>query len=147
LISNILAIGLTVLVFEVGLGQPIINDLPIFLIVLMMGLGMDYEVFLVTRISELRRRGRDDRTAVTEAVANTGRVITAAGLVMAASLGSMLLSSTLMLREYGLGLATAVLFDALLVRLLLVPATLALFGRYNWWLPGIAPRVRALFAR
>jgi putative drug exporter of the RND superfamily len=100
-----------------------------------MGLGMDYEIFLMTRVRDLVRRGMDDGEAATTAVVDTGRVITAAGLVMAGSLGTMALSSTLMLRQYGVGLGTAVLLDATLVRMLLVPASLLLLGRCNWWLP------------
>jgi RND superfamily putative drug exporter len=137
LMSNVWAIALTMVVFGVLGGQPIINDLPIFLIVLMMGLGMDYELFLVTRIRELRGRGHGEQEAVAHAVARTGRVITAAGLIMAGSLGAMTLSSTLMLQEYGLGLGAAVLFDATLVRLLLVPASLTLLHRYRWRSPAL----------
>jgi RND superfamily putative drug exporter len=135
IMSNIWAIGITFLVFQVWLGEPVINDLPVFLIILMMGLGMDYEIFLITRVRDLVRDGASDRDAVAGAVLDTGRVITAAGVVMAGTLGTMTLSSTVMLREYGVGLSVAVLLDATLIRLLFVPASLLLLGRYNWWLP------------
>jgi putative drug exporter of the RND superfamily len=135
LMTNVWAVGITILVFATVGGRPIIDDLPIFLIILMMGLGMDYEVFLITRVRELRRQGFDDAESASRAVVDTGRILTAAGLVMAGSLGSMSLSSTVMLQEYGVGLGVAVLFDATLIRLLLVPATLLLLGRYNWWFP------------
>lgn len=134
-LSNLWAVGLTVIVFAAIRDQPIIDDLPIFLVILMMGLGIDYEIFLVARVRELRVRGLDDARAITGALVDTGRVITAAGLVMAGSLGAMMLSSTLMLQEYGFGLGFAVLLDATLVRLLLVPATLLLTQRCNWWMP------------
>lgn len=135
MMSNVLAIGMTVLIFDAWLGKPIINDLPIFLIVLMMGLGMDYEIFLITRVRDLVKSGADQETATTRAVVDTGRVINAAGLVMAGSLGAMTLSSTVMLQEYGTGLGLAVLLDATVIRMLFVPATLLLLRRYNWWLP------------
>jgi RND superfamily putative drug exporter len=135
MMSNVWAIAVTVLIFQVWLHQAVINDLPVFLVILMMGLGMDYEIFLMTRVRDLVRAGADDATAMTTAVVDTGRVITAAGLVMAGSLGAMTLSSTLMLRQYGTGLGSAVLLDATLVRILLVPASMLLFRRFNWWLP------------
>lgn len=142
MMSNVWAVAVTVGVFAVLCDQPVINDLPVFLVILMMGLGMDYEIFLVTRVRDLVRAGHDDETATTQAVLDTGRVITAAGLVMAGCLGTMLLSSTLMLQQYGLGLGSAVLLDATLVRMLLVPASLLLFRRLNWWLPWFG-RLRA----
>jgi RND superfamily putative drug exporter len=120
--------------------QAVINDLPVFLVILMMGLGMDYEIFLVTRIRELAREGAGDEDSIGSAVVDTGRVIAAAGLVMTGSLGSMVLSSTLMLRQYGVGLGTAVLLDATLIRMLLVPAMLLLLRRYNWWVPALRRR-------
>jgi RND superfamily putative drug exporter len=135
MMSNVWAIAITVLIFQVGRHEAVINDLPVFLVILMMGLGMDYEIFLMTRVRDLVQSGAGDAEAMTTAVVDTGRVITAAGLVMAGSLGAMTLSSTLMLRQYGTGLGFAVLLDATLVRVLLVPASLLLFRRLNWWLP------------
>lgn len=137
MMSNVWAIGITVLIFHFWLDRAIIDDLPIFLTVLMMGLGMDYEIFLVTRVRDLVRGGADQESATIGAVVDTGRVINAAGLVMAGSLGTMALSSTVMLQEYGAGLGLAVLLDATLIRMLFVPATLLLFRRYNWWLPSL----------
>ncbi|MCX4821965.1 MMPL family transporter [Streptomyces sp. NBC_01142] len=135
MLSNVWAVGLTVLIFHHWRGEAIIDDLPIFLTVLMMGLGMDYEIFLVTRVRDLARSGLSQEEATLQAVVDTGRVINAAGLVMAGSLGTMALSSTLMLQEYGAGLGLAVLLDATLIRMLFVPATLLLFRKYNWWMP------------
>ncbi|MGW2652892.1 MMPL family transporter [Streptomyces sp. NPDC001478] len=143
MLSNVWAIGLTVLIFACWRGDAIIDDLPIFLTVLMMGLGMDYEIFLVTRVRDLIRGGLDQDEATMEAVVDTGRVINAAGLVMAGSLGTMALSSTLMLREYGAGLGLAVLLDATVIRMLFVPASLMLLRTYNWWLPPLPGRRRA----
>jgi RND superfamily putative drug exporter len=125
------------LVFDQLCQEAVINDLPVFLVILMMGLGMDYEIFLVTRIRELARADLPAEDAIGEAVVDTGRVIGAAGLVMTGSLGAMVLSSTLMLQQYGVGLGTAVLLDATLIRMLLVPAMLLMLRRYNWWLPAM----------
>jgi RND superfamily putative drug exporter len=135
MLSNVWAVGTTFLVFAVWREEAVINDLPVFLVILMMGLGMDYEIFLMTRVRDLVRRNRSDEEAVTQAIVDTGRVITAAGLVMSGSLGAMSLSSTLMLQQYGVGLGTAVLLDATLVRMLLVPASFLLLGTCNWWIP------------
>ncbi|WP_326957573.1 MMPL family transporter [Amycolatopsis sp. NBC_01286] len=135
MMSNIWALAITALIFDTVLGIAIINDLPIFLIILMMGLGMDYEIFLVTRVKDLMRGGLSTMDATMQAVIDTGRVITSAGLVMAGSLGTMVLSSTVMLQQYGTSLAIAVLLDATLIRMLFVPATLVIFDHYNWWLP------------
>ncbi|MFF9895056.1 MMPL family transporter [Streptomyces longispororuber] len=135
MLSNVWAVGLTVLIFHHWRGEAVIDDLPIFLTVLMMGLGMDYEIFLVTRVRDLLRSGLSQEEATMRAVVDTGRVINAAGLVMAGSLGTMALSSTLMLQEYGAGLGLAVLLDATVIRMLFVPATLLLLHKYNWWLP------------
>ncbi|WP_241845167.1 MMPL family transporter [Streptomyces silvensis] len=144
MLSNVWAVGLTVLIFHHWRGEAIIDDLPIFLTVLMMGLGMDYEIFLVTRVRDLLRGGLSQEEATLRAVVDTGRVINAAGLVMAGSLGTMALSSTLMLQEYGAGLGLAVLLDATVIRMLFVPATLLLLRKYNWWLPGFGVRGRRL---
>lgn len=144
MLSNVWAVGLTVLIFHHWRGEAIIDDLPIFLTVLMMGLGMDYEIFLVTRVRDLLRSGLSQEEATMRAVVDTGRVINAAGLVMAGSLGTMALSSTLMLQEYGAGLGLAVLLDATVIRMLFVPATLLLLRKYNWWLPSLGIRRRRL---
>ncbi|MEU0250479.1 MMPL family transporter [Streptomyces sp. NPDC006235] len=140
MMSNVWAVGITVLIFHQLRGEVVIDDLPIFLTVLMMGLGMDYEIFLVTRVRDLIRSGMSQDEATMAAVVDTGRVINAAGLVMAGSLGTMALSSTLMLQQYGAGLGTAVLLDATVIRMLFVPATLLLLRRYNWWFPTLRRR-------
>lgn len=137
MMSNVLAIAIVVAVYRIWRDDAVINDLPVFLVILMMGLGMDYEIFLITRVRDLVRQGLPDGEATMAAVVDTGRVITAAGLVMAGSLGTMMLSSTLMLQQYGLGLGAAVLLDATLVRMFFVPASLLLLRRYNWWMPRI----------
>jgi RND superfamily putative drug exporter len=111
------------------------------------GLSMDYEVFLLSRIRESYDETGDNSGAIAGGVAATARVITAAAAVMFCVFGAFVLGSTRSLKIFGLGLAVAVLLDATLVRLVLVPATMELLGDRNWWLPGwldrLLPRLRA----
>ena len=123
--------GLLVLVF----GQAIDGWVPIFLLATLFGLSMDYEVFLVSRMREAHDAGADDAAAITAGLERTGGLITAAALVMAASFAGFAVGSVPALQQFGLGLALAVLIDATLIRMLLVPAAMAILGRWNWWLP------------
>jgi RND superfamily putative drug exporter len=108
---------------------------PIFLFAALFGLSMDYEVFMVSRMRERWDATGDNVGAVAFGLERTGRLITAAALVMAVSFGGFVVGSVPGLRQFGLGLALAVLIDATLVRALLVPSLMALLGRWNWWLP------------
>jgi RND superfamily putative drug exporter len=99
------------------------------------GLSMDYEVFLLSRIREDYDRTGDNATAVANGLASTARVITAAAAIMFCVFAAFVLGSDRSLKLFGLGLATAVLLDATVVRLILVPATMELLGDRNWWLP------------
>src|SRR5690606_25408578 len=100
------------------------------------GLSMDYEVFLVSRIHEEWERTGDPAHAVREGLAATGRVITAAAAIMIVVFAAFILSPSRMLQQFGLGLAVAVLLDAVVIRCLIVPAIMQLLGRWAWWLPG-----------
>jgi putative drug exporter of the RND superfamily len=142
LLGNVMAIGLLVVLFQWIRGVAITVDVPVMLVVLMMGLGLDYEIFLVTRVRELVEQGMSDREAVQTAVLKTGRVINFAGLLMAGTLGSMALASTLHLQAYGVALGAAVLLDATVLRTYLVPATMLLLKKYNWWLPFVGHHVK-----
>jgi RND superfamily putative drug exporter len=106
---------------------------------------MDYEVFLLSRIREEYDRTGDNATAVADGLALTARVITAAALIMFFVFGSFVFGPEVALKLMGLGLAVAVLIDATIVRMVLVPATMELLGDWNWWLPKwldrILPRV------
>jgi len=113
---------------------------PLFIFAIVFGLSMDYEVFLVARIREAHVAGLDDHDAVATALAATGGVITSAAAVMVTVFALFLFSHVELIRMLGLGLTVAVLLDATLVRLALVPALMSLAGRWNWWLP--APLVR-----
>jgi RND superfamily putative drug exporter len=96
---------------------------------------MDYEVFLVSRIHEEWKRTRDPARAIREGVAATGRVITAAAAIMIVVFGAFVLSPDRMLQQFGLGLAVAILLDAVVIRVLIVPAVMQLLGERAWWLP------------
>ncbi|MGH9259775.1 MAG: MMPL family transporter [Acidimicrobiales bacterium] len=109
--------------------------LPMTMFAVLFGLSMDYEVFLLSRVREEYVRTGDNRTAVADGLANTARVITAAAAIMVTVFGAFVLEDAVFLKLAGLGLATAVLVDATIVRMILVPATMELLGDRNWWLP------------
>jgi RND superfamily putative drug exporter len=110
--------------------------IPVFLFATLFGLSMDYEVFLVARMREAWERTGDNARAVAEGLEQTGAVITAAALIMVAAFAGFVAGRVSGLEQLGLGLALGVLIDATIVRALLVPAFMAVFGRWNWWLPG-----------
>jgi RND superfamily putative drug exporter len=147
-VLNLLALGacygVLVAIFQwgwglslLGVGRPGPIDawVPMMLFAVIFGLSMDYEVFLLTRIREAYDESGDNSAAVAEGVANTARVITAGAAVMFCVFGAFVLGSTRSLKMFGLGLAVAVLLDATVVRLVMVPATMELLGERNWWLP------------
>jgi RND superfamily putative drug exporter len=108
---------------------------PVFLFVILFGLSMDYEVFLLSRIRESYLATGDNATAIARGLASTGRVISAAAAIMVVVFCSLLATPDVSVKQIGLGLAIAVLVDATVVRLVLVPALMELLGRANWWLP------------
>jgi putative drug exporter of the RND superfamily len=114
---------------------PVPAWLPMFMFAILFGLSMDYEVFLLTRVREEYLRTRQNRRAVADGLASTARVITAAAAIMVTVFGAFVLEDIVFLKLAGLGLATAVLVDATVVRMVLVPATMELLGDRNWWLP------------
>jgi len=105
------------------------------LFAIVFGMSMDYEVFLLSAVRENYERTGDNRTAVSAGLAATARVITAAALIMVFVFGSFVVADIRALKLIGLGLAVAVAVDATIVRIILVPATMELLGRANWWLP------------
>ena len=101
------------------------------------GLSMDYEVFLLSRVQEEWHRTGDSSAAVADGIASTGRVITAAAAIMVCVFGSFVIGDPLRILDvFGLGLAVAILVDATLVRMVLVPSIMQLLGKANWWFPG-----------
>jgi putative drug exporter of the RND superfamily len=144
LISTGAAYGVIVAVFQWGwLGPGIDNGrtapvdpwVPLFLFALLFGLSMDYQVFLLSRIREAWRRNQDNTAAVADGLASTGRIITSAAAIMICVFGSFVLGDLRVLKLFGLGMAVAVLLDATLVRMVLVPSVMEILGRANWWMP------------
>ncbi|WP_432989456.1 MMPL family transporter [Dactylosporangium sp. CA-233914] len=121
--------------------MPVTAWVPLIMFPVLFGLSMDYEVFLVSRIREAYDTIGDTRTAVREGLTRTARVITAAAAIMIAVFLSVMLGADVGVKQLGLGLAVAVFVDATIVRLILLPATMELVGRYNWWLPRWLDRV------
>jgi uncharacterized membrane protein YdfJ with MMPL/SSD domain len=115
--------------------------IPVFVFAMVFGLSMDYEVFLVSRMREEWDETRDNVRAVSLGLAKTGRIVTAAGLIMFAAFMGFVAGSIVGLQQFGFGLAMAILIDVTIVRALLVPSAMALFGRWNWWLPAGVARV------
>ena len=151
---NLLAIGATygllVIVFKYGIGSDLLGLyqfdqveawIPIFLFAMLFGLSVDYEVFLVSRMREFWDEGASNEEAVAQGLERTGRIVTAAAIVMVAAFSGFAAGSIVGLQEFGLGLAIAIFLDATLVRAVLVPALMRLFGRWNWWLPERAARI------
>ncbi|MEU9655043.1 MMPL family transporter [Streptomyces chartreusis] len=138
------AYGIMVAVFQWGWGAaligleatvPIVSFIPMFLFAILFGLSMDYEVFLLSRVREEYLRTGDNGTAIVEGVSGTARIITSAALIMVAVFLSFAVADDPSTKMFGLGLATAIFIDATVVRMVLVPATMTLLGRTNWWLP------------
>jgi RND superfamily putative drug exporter len=155
LLATAAAFGLTTWVFADGHLEDLFGFtsvgflqvyLPIVTFALLFGLSMDYEVFLIRRMQEEWLKTHDNERAIVTGIAHTARPIVAAAAIMAAVFGCFLVADVLELKEFGFALATAVILDATLVRLLLVPAIMKLAGPWNWWLPKSLdrrlPRVR-----
>lgn len=130
--SIVWTLGLTHLLFAGVLGIPVYWILPIVLFVVCLGLGMDYDILLTTRIRENVSKGMSNDDAIVHALESTGAVITICGIIMSSAFGTMMLSSSPMLQQFGFALWFAILVDALLVRTYLVPAVMHLLGRWNW---------------
>ncbi len=144
------AFGVVTAVFQFGWGAsllgidgtgPIEAFLPVLMFPILFGLSMDYEVFLISRIYEEWHRRGDNREAVTHGLAATGRTISAAAIIMVLVFGAFVLGGQRVIELFGVGLASAVLLDALLVRSAIVPAVMILFGKHNWWLPAWLERI------
>jgi putative drug exporter of the RND superfamily len=143
------AYGVVVAVLQWGWGAsalgidagPINPFIPLMLFAIVFGLSMDYEVFLLSRIREEYERTGDARASVADGLASTARVITAAAAIMVVVFGSFVFEEVREVKVFGLGLAVAVLVDATLVRMVVVPAAMELLGHRNWWMPRWLDRV------
>lgn len=150
LLSVFAAYGFLVLVFQEGFGDRLLGFsavgfvnwiTPVMLFCILFGLSMDYEVFLLSRIREMRDRGHGTRESVALGLERTGGVITGAALIMIVVFAAFALSPILIIKEMGIGLAVAVLLDATIIRILLVPSVMRVLGRWNWWLPSPLAKV------
>lgn len=142
--------GLLVVVFKWGVGSDLFGLyqfpqvegwIPIFLFAMLFGLSMDYEVFLVSRMREAWDAVQDNGRAVAIGLERTGRIVTAAAVIMVAAFSGFLAGSIVGLQQFGFGLFIAILVDATIVRAVLVPSLMAIMGRYNWWLPERVARI------
>jgi uncharacterized membrane protein YdfJ with MMPL/SSD domain len=144
LISIAAAYGVMVLVFQHGIGKGILgfestagidSFLPIFMFVILFGLSMDYHVFILSRVREAYDRGMSTEQAVTHGIKTTAGVVTSAAIVMVCVFSVFATLSMLIFKQFGVGLAAAILIDATIVRAVLLPATMKLLGDWNWYLP------------
>ncbi len=122
-------------------GIPIVSYVPLFMFAILFGLSMDYEVFLVSQIEEHVHAGEDNRNSVSLGLVTSARVITAAAAIMVFVFGSFLLNGNPTVKQFGVGLAVAVILDATVVRCLLVPSVMTLMGKINWWMPRWLDRI------
>ncbi|HET6998142.1 MAG TPA: MMPL family transporter [Solirubrobacterales bacterium] len=150
LLSVAAAYGVVTAVFQLGWGSsligldhsiPIVSFVPLLMFAILFGLSMDYEVFLLTQMREHYAKYGDERRAVVEGLANTGRVITSAAAIMVCVFTSFVLNGDPVVKEFGVGLAIAIAIDSTVVRCLLVPAVMVLLGKRAWWLPGWLDRI------
>jgi putative drug exporter of the RND superfamily len=155
LVSIAAAFGIVTYVFGhdwsatfVGLPHtvPIVSYVPLMMFAILFGLSMDYEVFLMSRVREEYKKSRDEHDAVVEGLANTGRVITSAALIMVSVFCAFILNGDPNIKQFGVGMAAAVAVDATIIRCLLVPAIMTLFGRAAWWMPRWLDRATPKFS-
>jgi RND superfamily putative drug exporter len=146
IVSIVMSIAWTLeatdLVFQRLYSFPLLFITPLTLFVLLLGLGMDYNIFILTRIREEATKGVPLKGAITTAVERTGGIITAAALILAGSLGALMLSSNLLLKEFGFAFFFSILIDAMIMRTYVVPSVMSLMGKWNWYAPGRLQRVR-----
>jgi RND superfamily putative drug exporter len=146
LMSIIWTLAATKLVFQQLYNFQILYITPFFLFVALLGLGMDYNIFILTRIREEATKGKHLDEAIVSAIEQTGAVITAAAIILAGSLGALMVSSDLLLKQIGFAFAYSILIDALVVRTYLVPAVMSRMGRWNWYNPvSFINRSKSLF--
>jgi RND superfamily putative drug exporter len=153
-VMNLLSIGAAygaiIAVFQWGWAKglfgledtvPVNPFIPLMMFAILFGLSMDYEVFLLSRVREEFQKTGDSHSSVVEGLGATARVITSAALIMISVFGAFIWTDDVLVKMFGLGLAVAVLIDATVVRMILVPATMALLGNANWWLPKWLDRI------
>jgi RND superfamily putative drug exporter len=150
ILSVLASFGILILVFQDGILNHIMkfkapggisSVILVMLFSVLFGLSMDYEIFLTLRMKEEHDKGRSNEESVAWGLEHTGGLVTSAALIMVAVFGAFALTSMMMTQEFGLGLAAAVLLDASIIRVLLMPATMRLLGEWNWWFPKRLERI------
>lgn len=146
LLSVLATLGATVAIFQEGAfgifeGQPLVSFIPIFVIGVVFGLAMDYQVFLVTRMREAHVHGLSTHEAVVDGFRNSARVVTAAAAIMIAVFSGFILEDDAIIKSMGFALALAIVFDAFIVRMILIPSLLYIMGDRAWWLPAWLDRI------
>lgn len=133
------AFGILVYIFQYGHfgieAGSIVLIIPVIVFCLVFGLSMDYEVFLISRIQEEYLKGSDNTRATIDGLTSTSRIITSAALIMIVITGAFAFTDVMPVKQIGVGIAVAVALDATIIRLMLVPSLMKLFGDWNWWLP------------
>jgi RND superfamily putative drug exporter len=155
LISLLAAYGIIVFIFQDGHGSKaiwgvnathaIIPWIPLMIFAFLYGLSMDYEVFMLSRMREIYDETGDTETAISLGLARTGKLVTSAALVLMFAFFVLSSSPGVDIKQFGIGLAAGIIFDATVIRTLLVPSLMKLFGEWNWWMPDFA--AKALFVR
>ena len=146
IVSIVMSIAWTLATTDIVFRQlynfPILFITPLTLFVLLLGLGMDYNIFILTRIREEAAGGAPLNKAITTAIERTGGIITAAAIILAGSLGSLMLSNNLLLKEFGFAFFYSILIDAMVMRTYIVPSVMSLMGKWNWYAPGRLQRTK-----
>jgi RND superfamily putative drug exporter len=154
LISLGAAYGIIVFIFQKGHGSSLWNItatgavtawIPLMIFAFLYGLSMDYEVFMLTRMREIYDETGDTEAAISLGLARTGKLVTSAALVLMFAFFVLSSSPGVDIKQFGIGLAAGIIFDATVIRTLLVPSLMKLFGDWNWWMPAFA--AKALFVR
>ena len=155
LLSLLAAYGIIVFIFQDGHGSQaiwgvpathaIIPWIPLMIFAFLYGLSMDYEVFMLSRMREIYDETGDTETAISLGLARTGKLVTSAALVLMFAFFVLSSSPGVDIKQFGIGLAAGIIFDATVIRTLLVPSLMKLFGKWNWWMPPFA--AKALFVR
>ncbi len=147
LVTIAAAFGVTTAIFEVGRGVsligldesiPVVSYVPLMMFAVLFGLSMDYNVFLMSVVREKWLEFKDPQRAIVDGLASTGRIVSAAAIIMVSVFLAFVLNGNPIVKQFGVGTAFAIIIYATLVRCVLLPATMSLFGRWGWYLPGLA---------
>ncbi len=144
--SILMTLAAYVIVYQIGQNEPMLFILPIIFFCALMGVGVDYDIFLVTRVEEEMQKGMGLKEAITKAVSSTGTIILVCALVMAGAFGSLILASMQIMSQMGFVLSLGILIQAVLMMLIVVPAIKSLLGKWNWWIPGRKEKVETVTA-